>query len=193
MSHETTRVRKNPTSAIRNKFSPGVITLMLILAAALILGVTTSPTPSTAQSPRGTIDHLSLSSPSPGELVINWDVPSEVPTDYRVIYAPSDQGYLSWRDENTAEKGNAYPTVKQPHGGEPASRHRVQGPGAGALQRRQPAQRPMVRRRPPSRSRVPPSRLPNRRPSRTVRHPSPMTSETLIPRTENATCRHHGR
>ena len=51
-------------------------------------------------------------------------MPSQTPTDYRVVYAPADQGFPSYRDENTAEKGNAYPTVNThtvadlPHGTE---------------------------------------------------------------------------
>ena len=96
---------------------------LLAAVLALVLAVS-SWGAAEAQSPRGTIENLRLTSPNAGELVINWDVPSQTPTDYRVVYAPADQRFPSYRDENTAEKGNAYPTVNThtvadlPHGTE---------------------------------------------------------------------------
>ena len=103
----------------------GSLTLTGLLAAVLALVLAVSAWGAAeAQSPRGTIENLRLTSPNAGELVINWDVPNQTPTDYRVVYAPADQRFPSWRDENTAEKGNAYPTVNThtvadlPHGTE---------------------------------------------------------------------------
>ena len=96
---------------------------LLAAVLALVLAVP-SWGAAEAQSPRGAIENLRLTSPNAGELVIKWGVPSETPTDYRLVYAPADQGYPSYRDENTAEKGNAYPTANThtvadlPHGTE---------------------------------------------------------------------------
>lgn len=94
-----------------------------LIVAATSLALVSQPA-AEAQSPRGTIENLRLTSPNAGELVINWDVPSEAPTGYRVVYAPAGQNFASWRDANTAEKGNAYPTLNThtvadlPHGTE---------------------------------------------------------------------------
>ncbi len=64
-----------------------------------------------AQDDRGAVSNLRLSSPNEGELLIEWDPPSETPADYRVVWAPSDENYPSYKDDNTDIKGNAYPTA----------------------------------------------------------------------------------
>ena len=65
----------------------------------------TTPEPAAA----GAITGLSLTSSADGELTVNWETPDPEPTDYRVSWAPADQGYLGWRDANAAQRGNAYP------------------------------------------------------------------------------------
>ena len=65
----------------------------------------TTPEPAAA----GAITGLSLTGSADGELTVNWETPDPEPTDYRVSWAPADQGYLGWRDANEAQRGNAYP------------------------------------------------------------------------------------
>ncbi len=50
---------------------------------------------------------VTLESGSPGTLAISWDVPGQVPSDYRVNWAKSSEKFPSWRDDH----GNAYPTT----------------------------------------------------------------------------------
>ena len=52
---------------------------------------------------------LRLSSDAPGALTIRWDAPSPVPSDYRIVWAPADQGFPSWSAPNEALRGNEYP------------------------------------------------------------------------------------
>ena len=52
---------------------------------------------------------VTLTSDSPGTLTVSWDTPSPVPTDYRLRWAPADSDYLSWKDDNETDRGNAYP------------------------------------------------------------------------------------
>ena len=70
---------------------------------------TATPEPSPTPVPRGTISGLALSSDEPGSLSIAWNAPGLAPTDYRVVWAPVGDGFPSWKDENTAGKGNSYP------------------------------------------------------------------------------------
>ena len=52
------------------------------------------------------IGAVRLLSNQPGELQVSWDVPSETPHDYRIIWAKVGESFPSWRDDH----GNAYPT-----------------------------------------------------------------------------------
>ena len=70
---------------------------------------TATPEPSPTPVPRGTTSGLALSSDEPGSLSIAWNAPDLAPTDYRVVWAPVGDGFPSWKDENTADKGNSYP------------------------------------------------------------------------------------
>ena len=63
-----------------------------------------------AQSGGGAVSNLRLSSPNAGQLVIAWDAPSEGPTDYRVVWAPSGEAFPSYQSPNTSSRGNAYPS-----------------------------------------------------------------------------------
>ena len=63
----------------------------------------------TPDTPEGTVTGLRLSSDAPGTLTIRWDTPSPAPSDYRIIWAPADQGFLSWSAPNEALRGNDYP------------------------------------------------------------------------------------
>ena len=86
-----------------------LIAAMTLLTTA-VLSASFITTAAQAQTDRGAVSNLSVSSPNPGELIAGWDASGETPTDYRVRYAPSDQDYLSFSEANTSERGSAYPT-----------------------------------------------------------------------------------
>ena len=48
---------------------------------------------------------VTLTSPNPGELVINWDAPGNAPDDYRVTWKKSTAKWPSHRSDNTVEGG----------------------------------------------------------------------------------------
>ena len=72
---------------------------------------TPAPTPAPTPEPAadGAIQGLSLASSEPGQLVITWETPEPVPTDYRIRWAQASLGFLSYRDANEAERANVYP------------------------------------------------------------------------------------
>ena len=67
---------------------------------------TAVPTPTPANDE---VTNLRLSSEAPGELTITWDAPSSTPNDYRISWAPADEDYLSYSEDNTDRRGNSYP------------------------------------------------------------------------------------
>ena len=79
--------------------------------AALVLGVAAFggvPAAAQAQQDCAAISALTLTGDTPGTLDVSWDAPTgPAPTDYRVNWAPSGEGYPSWTD-NTA---NHQPTT----------------------------------------------------------------------------------
>ena len=79
----------------------------LLLTAAAAAALTLYP--ALAQSQPGEVHNLHLSSDSPGVLRATWDTPNPAPSDYRIIWAPVSQDYLSWRDDNEDHRGNSYP------------------------------------------------------------------------------------
>ena len=92
------------------KMTRSVARLLLVggfLIAAIIAALTFHPL--FAQSQDGTIDTFTLSSTTDGEIVLSWETPSPSPSDYRVSYAPNNEDYLSWRDDNEDGRGNTYP------------------------------------------------------------------------------------
>ena len=58
-----------------------------------------------AQESNGAITGLTLTSDAPGALTVSWDAASPTPTDYRVDWAKSDEGYKSWK----VDEGHKYP------------------------------------------------------------------------------------
>ena len=73
---------------------------------------TPTPEPTATPEPQGepgSIRGLVLNSENPGELVVSWETPDPEPADYRVSWAPADQGYPSWQAEDQDDRGNAYP------------------------------------------------------------------------------------
>ena len=58
-----------------------------------------------AQETNGAITGLTLTSDTPGTLTVSWDTASPAPTDYRVDWAKSTEGYKSWK----VDEGHVYP------------------------------------------------------------------------------------
>ena len=92
-----------------NKPALWLLAVAFTILAGAILATSAMTAPAEAQDPAGSINNLLVSSPNPGQLLITWDSPEEVPTDYRVRWAPSNQDYLSYSEDNTSERGSAYP------------------------------------------------------------------------------------
>ena len=84
-----------------------LVPLALLLAAVLIAGLIGDSV--SAGIAEGEVRNMRLSSDAPGTLTIRWDTPSPAPSDYRIVWAPADQGFLSWRASNEALRGNEYP------------------------------------------------------------------------------------
>ena len=90
---------------------PGQVALMaalalLIVGSALLL----ANQPAEAQQDDKATSNLAVSSPNPGELVITWDAPSNAPDDYRVTWKKSAAKWHSYKNANTVDGGNAFPT-----------------------------------------------------------------------------------
>ena len=98
--------RKLIHSAPRQTAVMAAFALLIFIAASLLL----LHQPTEAQANTKAISNLSLSSTSPGELVITWDDPSDAPDDYRVTWKKSDGKWTSYKNENTTLGGNAFPT-----------------------------------------------------------------------------------
>ena len=81
----------------------------VFLAAILLAAVTISTfyfSSARAQGDDGAITGLTLTSDAPGTLTVSWDTASPTPTDYRVDWAKSTEGYKSWK----VDEGHVYPT-----------------------------------------------------------------------------------
>ena len=63
-----------------------------------------------AQVPNGSVTGLTLSSDAPGDIVVSWDTPAPAPTDYRLMWAPVGEDYLSWKNANETDRGNSHPS-----------------------------------------------------------------------------------
>ena len=89
------------------KIRSGIIALAtLAVLAAVITTLALSSFTAEAQGTRGAIANLQLSSTTAGTLTVSWDAASPTPTDYRVDWAKSTEGYQSW----TVDDGHVYPT-----------------------------------------------------------------------------------
>ena len=85
--------------------------MRLVLVAALLLAVPfLFHAGSTVHAADNEITGVALTSPNPGELAITWDAPSRAPGDYRVTWKKSGGNWPSYKNENTALGGNAFPT-----------------------------------------------------------------------------------
>lgn len=75
-----------------------------LLAASTVLAAVLVP-PAPAHASQAAVTGLELTSDSPGTLVVTWDAPAQVPTDYRVNWAESSDSFPSYKSNS----GNAYP------------------------------------------------------------------------------------
>ena len=89
-----------------------VTTLALaVMVVAVALFISYDPAvPTMAQAEPGAITSVTLDSHQPGQLVITWETPDPAPTDYRVRWAHTSLGFLSYKDSNEAQRANVYPT-----------------------------------------------------------------------------------
>ena len=84
----------------------------LVLVAALLLAVLgLFHAGATVHAADNDVTGLTLTSLNPGELAITWDAPSRAPSDYRVTWKKSDGKWPSYKNDNTVDGGNAFPTV----------------------------------------------------------------------------------
>ena len=98
--------RRTNTRGARARPLP-LVPLALLLVAALVGGLNGDSV--SAGIAEGEIQNMRLSSDAPGTLTIRWDTPSPAPSDYRIVWAPADQGLPSWSAPNEAQRGNDYP------------------------------------------------------------------------------------
>ena len=95
-------------SASRTRL-PILMAAWLFIIAATVIITSGLPGAVQAQAERGAIPSLTLHSTEPGQLIITWETPDPAPTDYRVRWAPTSENFLSYRDDNEAQRGNLYP------------------------------------------------------------------------------------
>ena len=97
---------------------------------------TTEPPPPPASDE---VTGLALSSETAGELVITWNTPTDEPTDYRISWAPADEEYLPFSEENNTTARQLVPWRRHndPDPERPAGGPLLQGHHPGPLRRRQ--------------------------------------------------------
>ena len=95
-------------SASRTRL-PILIAAWLLIVAATVIITSGLPGAVQAETERGAIPSLTLESSKPGQMVIIWETPEPTPTDYRVRWSPTNAKFLSYKDDNEAERGNLYP------------------------------------------------------------------------------------
>ena len=110
--HSTRATSPLPSNPLRGWLPKRSWPVRLVLVAALLLAVPfLFHAGSTAQAADNEITGVTLTSPEPGELSITWDAPSRAPDDYRVTWKKSDGKWPSYKNDNTAQGGNAFPTA----------------------------------------------------------------------------------
>ena len=104
--NQQSKILTQPPMATRRslrKIAPLALAAMAIAVALFITYGLVAP--AMAQTERGTIQSLTLTSDSPGTLTVSWDAASPVPTDYRIDWAKSGEDYKSWK----VDEGHKYP------------------------------------------------------------------------------------
>ena len=97
-----------PTNTVSPAKLPIMIAAWLLVAVIALIGSGLAGN-AHAQAGSDVIPSITLDSNEPGQLIINWQAPDPAPTDYRIRWANTDQGWPSWSGTNEAERGNEYP------------------------------------------------------------------------------------
>ena len=104
----TTPTTPHPVpSGSRARLSILIATFLLLISIALI--GTEIAGSALAQAEHDVIPSLNLVSNDPGQLTITWEAPQQAPTDYRVRWANTELAWLSWKDDDEAQRANVYP------------------------------------------------------------------------------------
>ena len=99
--------RRAPTA--RGWVGLSVLIAALLLVAGMVLTGSGLAGTAEGQAERGAIPTLTLDSNEPGQLVITWETPDPVPTDYRIRWANTSMGFPSYNAPNEPERGNSHP------------------------------------------------------------------------------------
>ena len=112
MTQHTTRTTSVlSTNSRRGRLPKRSWPVRLVLFAALLLAVLfLFYAGSTVRAADNEITGVTLTSPEPGQLAIAWEAPSRAPDDYRVTWKKSDGKWPSYKNDNTVDGGNAFPT-----------------------------------------------------------------------------------
>ena len=109
--HSTRAISPLENASLRSRIDKRSWQVRLVLVAALLLTVAfLLHAGSTVHAADNDVSGVTLTSPNPGELVITWDAPSNAPDDYRVTWKKSSAKWPSYKNANTVEGGNAFPT-----------------------------------------------------------------------------------
>ena len=109
--HSTRAAKPPPGNSLWGRLLKRPWPAQLVLVAALLLAVPfLFHAGSTVHAADNEITGVTLTSPNPGELAITWEAPNRAPGDYRVTWKKSDGKWPSYKDDNTVEGGNAFPT-----------------------------------------------------------------------------------
>ena len=113
MTQHSTRVTSTlPGNSLQGRLLNRPWPAPLALVAALLLAVSLLfHAGSPVHAADNEITGVTLTSLNPGELAITWDAPSRAPDDYRVTWKKSDGKWPSYKNDNTVEGGNAFPTA----------------------------------------------------------------------------------
>ena len=87
---------------------PILIATLLLLASMAFIGSGIAGS-ALAQAGTDAIPSVTLDSNQPGQLVITWQAPEQTPSDYRIRWANTDLNWLSWSDDDEAERANEDP------------------------------------------------------------------------------------
>ena len=112
MTQHSTRAASPPRgNPLRGRLLKRSWPVRLVLVAALLLAVPfLFHSGSTVHAADNEITGVTLTSTNPGELAITWDAPSRAPDDYRVTWKKSDGKWPSYKNDNTVDGGNGFPT-----------------------------------------------------------------------------------
>ena len=99
-----------PTNTVSPAKLPIMIAAWLLVAVIALIGSGLTGN-AHAQAGSDVIPSITLDSNQPGQLVITWATPEQAPTDYRVRWAHTSLGFLSYKDSNEAQRANVYPAA----------------------------------------------------------------------------------